>query len=178
VEVALNPTLADGLSVPKVGGNAFALARALVDEVVLVDEHEIARAVLRLMELEKAVVEGAGAVPLAACLSRKLDALAGKKLVLPLCGGNIDLTTLGRVIDRGLASDGRLSRFTATISDRPGGLARFAEEGASIVDIYHDRAFAGDDITTVSVYCVVETRDAEHITALRARLSREGFPLA
>lgn len=182
VEVALNPTLADGLSVPKVGANAFALARALVDEVVLVDEHEIARAVLRLMELEKAVVEGAGAVPLAACLSRKLDALAGKKLVLPLCGGNIDLTTLGRVIDRGLASDGRLCRFTATISDRPGGLARFAgliaEEGASIVDIYHDRAFAGDDITTVSVYCVVETRDADHITALRARLSREGFPLA
>ena len=88
---------------------------------------------------------------------------------------------LGRVIERGLASDGRLCRFTATISDRPGGLARFAgliaEEGASIIDIAHDRAFAEDDISTVTVHCIVETRDADHICALRARLNREGFRL-
>ncbi len=181
VEISMSPTLADGLSVPMVGPTAFALARDLVDKVVLVDEHEIARAILRLVELEKAVVEGAGAVPLAACLSGKLPELAGKTVVLPLCGGNIDLTTLGRVIDRGLVSDGRLCRFTATISDRPGGLARFAgilaEEGASVVDISHDRAFADDDITTVTVHCVVETRDAEHIASLRNRLGSEGFQL-
>jgi len=83
------------------------------------------------------------------------------------------------VLERGLASDGRLHRFTATISDRPGGLARFAgllaETGASILEIAHDRAFASDDITTVSVLCVVETRDAEHIAAIRERLTREGF---
>jgi threonine dehydratase len=108
--------------------------------------------------------------------------LKGKRVVLPLTGGNIDLNALDRIIERGLASDGRLCRFTATISDRPGGLARFAgliaEEGASIIDIAHDRAFADDDITTVAVHCVVETRDAEHIAALHRRLDREGFRLA
>jgi threonine dehydratase len=179
VDFQMRPTLADGLSVPKVGENAFRIARTLIQRVVLLRERDIALAVLRLMELEKAVVEGAGATPLAACLAGLLPELAGKKVVLPLCGGNIDMNTLGRVIERGLASDGRLCRFTATISDRPGGLARFAgliaEEGASIIDIAHDRAFAEDDISTVTVHCVVETRDEEHIAALRSRLDREGF---
>lgn len=179
VQTPISPTLADGLAVPEVGANAFAIARALVDKVVLVDEHEIARAVLRLMEWEKAVVEGAGAAPLAACLAGQLPELRGKKVVLPLSGGNIDLTTLDRVIERGLVSDGRLYRFTATISDRPGGLARFAgilaSEGASIVDIAHDRAFADDDLSTVAVHCVVETRDAAHIEDLQKRLQLEGF---
>lgn len=181
VRVDLKPTLADGLSVPKVGENAFAVARECVDRTVTIGEYDIARAVLRLMELEKAVVEGAGAAPLAACLAGLVPELAGKKVVLPLCGGNIDLNTLDRVIERGLASDGRLFRFTATISDRPGGLAKFAgliaEEGASILDITHDRAFADEDITNVVVHCVVETRDAEHIQELEGRLRREGFPV-
>jgi len=99
--------------------------------------------------------------------------------VLPLCGGNIDTPILGRVLERGLASDGRLYRFTTTISDRPGGLARFAgllaEEGASILEITHDRAFSSDDTTTVSVHCIVETRDAGHITTLQSRLAQDGF---
>jgi threonine dehydratase len=124
-------------------------------------------------------VELAGAAPLAACLAGLMPELRGKNVVLPLSGGNIDLTTLDRVIERGLASDGRLCRFTAMISDRPGGLARFAgliaEEGASVIDISHDRVFSDDDITTVKVRCVVETRDTDHIAALRARLNREGF---
>lgn len=181
VLIEMKPTLADGLSVPKVGENAFGLARGLVERVVVVSEHDIARSVLRLMELEKAVVEGAGAAPLAACLARLVPELEGRNVVLLLCGGNIDLNTLDRVIERGLASDGRLCRFTATISDRPGGLARFAgliaEEGASIIDIAHDRAFADEDISTVAVHCVVETRDAQHIATLRARLVKEGFPV-
>jgi threonine dehydratase len=182
VQIEMKPTLADGLSVPKVGVNSFALARTRVDRTVLVTEHDLARAVLRLMELEKAVVEGAGAAPLAACLAGSVPELESKKLVLLLCGGNIDLNTLDRVIERGLASDGRLCRFTATISDRPGGLARFAgliaEEGGSIIDIAHDRAFADEDVSTVAVHCVVETRDAAHIEALHARLAAEGFPLS
>jgi threonine dehydratase len=179
VSCEIKPTLADGLAVSKVGENAFPIARELVNRTVLVGEHELALGVLRLMELEKAVVEGAGAAPLAACLAGRVPELRGKRVVLPLCGGNIDLTTLGRVLERGLASDGRLCRFTATISDRPGGLARFAgliaEEGGSIIDIAHDRAFGCDDINNVTVHCVVETRDAEHIAILRARLNREGF---
>ncbi|HSU52901.1 MAG TPA: pyridoxal-phosphate dependent enzyme, partial [Candidatus Dormibacteraeota bacterium] len=182
IEIQMKPTLADGLSVPRVGDNAFRLARERISRTVLVGEHDLARAVLRLMELEKAVVEGAGAAPLAACLAGLVPELEGKRVVLLLCGGNIDLNTLDRVIERGLASDGRLCRFTATISDRPGGLARFAgliaEEGASVIDIAHDRAFADEDISTVAVHCVIETRDAQHIATLRARLVAEGFPLS
>jgi threonine dehydratase len=179
VSVSLSPTLADGLAVPKVGANAFAIARNCVDRTVLVSEQHIALAILRLMELEKAVVEGAGAAPLAACLSGLVPELKDKNVVLPLCGGNIDLTALGRVIERGLASDGRLCRLSATISDRPGGLARFAaliaEEGGSIMEITHDRAFSDQDISTVAVHCVVETRDFDHGRQLRNRLQREGF---
>jgi threonine dehydratase len=182
VTVAMTPTLADGLAVPQVGDNAFGIARDLVDRTVLVRERDLALAVLRLVELEKAVVEGAGAAPLAACLAGLLPELKGKKVVLPLCGGNIDTTILGRVLERGLAHDGRLCRFSATISDRPGGLARFAsliaEEGGSIIDIAHDRAFASEDITTVTVHCVVETRDPQHIAALHQRLNGAGFPLS
>ena len=100
-------------------------------------------------------------------------------MVLPLCGGNIDTNILGRIIERGLAADGRLCRFTAIISDRPGGLSHFAgliaEEGASVHDIEHDRAFASEDITTVTVHCVIETRDFAHIGRLRDRLQREGY---
>lgn len=181
VAVDVRPTLADGLSVPKVGENAFRIARELVDKVLLVGEHEIALAILRILELEKAVVEGAGAIPLAACLAGLVPELKGKKVVLPLTGGNIDTPILGRVLERGLVSDGRLYRFTVTISDRPGGLARFAgllaETGASILEISHDRAFAPDDITTVNVHCTVETRDRQHVHEIRQRLRQEGFSI-
>ncbi len=179
VPVETSPTLADGLAVPRVGDNAFAIARSLVDKTVVVNEHEIALAVLRLIELEKTVTEGAGAAPLAALLTGKLPELRGQRVVLPLCGGNIDTTMLGRIIERGLAADGRLFRFAANISDRPGGLARFtgvlAEESASVRDVEHDRAFAGDDVSQVIVHCVIETRDFEHIERVKARLAREGF---
>ena len=182
VAIEVKPTLADGLSVPRVGDNAFALARDLVDRTVLVGEREIALAILRLLELDKSVVEGAGAAPLAACLAGLVPELKGKNVVLPLCGGNIDTPILGRVLERGLVSDGRLCRFTATISDRPGGLARFAgliaEVGASIIEIEHDRAFSSEDLNTVNVHCVVETRNLAHADELRARLAREGFAIS
>jgi threonine dehydratase len=182
VHFEMQPTLADGLSVPQVGRNAFQIARNLVDKTILVGEREIALAILRLVELEKAVVEGAGAAPLAACLARLVPELKGKSVVLPLCGGNIDTPILGRVLERGLASDGRLFRFTATISDRPGGLARFAgllaDTGVSILEIAHDRAFASDDISTVSVHCIVETRDSAHIVSVRERLKQKGFSVS
>jgi len=179
VLIEMLPTLADGLAVPRVGDNAFRIARDSIDRLVTVGERAIALAVLRLVELEKAVVEGAGAAPLAACLAGLVPELAGKKVVLPLCGGNIDTNILGRIIERGLAADGRLCRFSAIISDRPGGLSRFtaviAEEGASVRDIAHDRAFASEDISTVTVHCIVETRDEAHISRLQQRLAQEGF---
>lgn len=179
VDFPLSPTLADGLSVARVGERAFGIARKYVDRVVTVGESAIARSILRLIELEKSVVEGAGAAGLAACISGLVPELAGKKVVLPLCGGNIDTTVLGRIIERGLAADGRLCRFQVAISDRPGGLAKLAtiiaDAGASIVDIAHDRAFSGDDMSSVVVHCVVETRNAGHVRELHRRLAGAGL---
>jgi threonine dehydratase len=176
--IALHPTLADGLAIPQVGANAFEIAHRFVDLAVTVTEEQIAIAILRLVELEKSVVEGAAATPLAACLSGKLEDLAGKKCVLLLCGGNIDPNVLSRVIERGLVADGRLCRFTAVISDRPGGLAdlaaQIASAGASIKQVVHDRAFASSDVSTVNVLCTVETRNHQHLAELRAQLRAHG----
>ncbi|MBL9147350.1 MAG: threonine ammonia-lyase [Phycisphaerae bacterium] len=179
VRVQTTPTLADGLAVPEVGDRAFAIARDKVDRVVLVDEEHISLSILRLAELEKGVVEGGGACALAPFLEGQLSDLRGKRVVLCLCGGNIDPTILSRVIEHGLAVDGRLSRFTAVIRDRPGGLAAFtkvvAEAGASVKQIQHERAFGGPDISTVQVDCVVEVRDVDHTRALHRTLEANGF---
>ena len=175
--IVMDPTLADGLAVPEVGARAFALARSRVDSIVTVGEELISLAILRLVEMQHGVVEGAGASPLAALLSGQLPELAGKKVVLLLCGGNIDPLVLARVIEHSLAYDGRLVQFSATISDRPGGLAELASTiaaaGASVQDIRHERIFGGPDVSRVRVSCVVETRDAKHadelLEAVRAR---------
>jgi threonine dehydratase len=177
--VTLAPTLADGLAVSRVGDIPFASDVRVVDRVVTVDEAAIALAILRLIELEKSVVEGAGATPLAAFLAGKLPELAGRKVVLTLCGGNIDTNMLGRVIDVGLVADGRLARFTVSVLDRPGGLARLtatiAQAGASIHELTHDRAFSGPKVSEVRVVCVVETTGPEHVRELHAALAAAGF---
>jgi threonine dehydratase len=179
VAIPRQSTLADGLAVLKVGALSFQLARERLDRVVTVTEDWIALAILRLVELEKSVVEGAAAAPLAALMAGHLPELAGKRVVLAVCGGNIDPTILSRVIEKGLVADGRLARFTVVISDRPGGLAALtrviAEAGASIQDIAHDRAFSGPDVSAVRAVCTVATRDRAHITVLRQALKRAGF---
>jgi threonine dehydratase len=179
--LARRATLADGLATLVVGANAFELARTRVDEVVAVGEDAIALAILRMVELEKTVVEGAAAVPLAAMMSGTLPQLAGLRVALVVGGGNIDPAILSRVIEKGLVHDGRLTRFTAIISDRPGGLAELcrviASCGASIKDIAHDRAFSGPDVSAVHAVCTVETRDHGHIAALHRALKKNGFPL-
>jgi threonine dehydratase len=178
VHIETKPTLADGLAIAQVGSNAFEIARQHTDKVVLVTEEQIALAILRIVELEKGVVEGAAATTLAACLSGQLPELAGKRVVLLLCGGNIDPNVLSRVIERGLVADGRLSRFTAVISDRPGGLAdltaQIAAAGASINQVVHDRAFASSDVSAVNVMCTVETRDRAHLEEVLSRLKERG----
>ena len=175
----LGSTLADGLAVARLGVTPFEIVRRVVDRVVTVDEASIALAILRLVELEKSVVEGAGAAPLAAFLGGRLDALRGRRVVLVLAGGNIDSTMLGRVIEVGLVADGRLARFTVTISDRPGGLARLAEliasTGASIREIVHDRAFSGPDLSAVRVVCDVETTGHDHVHRLHEALAAAGL---
>jgi len=179
VSVPIRPTLADGLAVGRVGEVSFKLAEKAIDRVVTVEEDALALAVVRLLELEKSVVEGAGAAALAALLGDRCRDLAGRKVALLLCGGNIDLTSLDRVIDHGLAADGRRCRFTTRISDRPGGMARLtaaiAAEGASIREILHDRSFSGPDVFSIAVQVTVETNGGDHAQALLARLAAEGF---
>jgi threonine dehydratase len=218
VETLIEPTLADGLAVPKVGSHAFQMARHYVDDTFLTTEREIAIACLRLIENEKLVVEGGGAIGLTPILpggpmdtpewkgkvSRRRILSMGyylslsfhkpnllahlsfplpnqtQNVVVPICGGNIDTTTLGRVIDRGLAADQRLVRFVATVSDRPGGIARLtsllAAEEASVKDIYHERSWLQSSVSNVQMRCVLELRGREHAQRVKEALAREGYP--
>jgi len=161
-------TLADGLAVPIVGSTAFTVASEFVDYTVNVTEGDISIAVLRCMEMEKMIVEGGGAAGLGAILpgGPLYGRFDGRKVVIPICGGNIDTSVLGRIIDRGLASDMRMIRFTATVSDRPGGIAALSKDmadvGVSIKDIYHERAWLTSRVDQVQVKCVVETTGREH----------------
>jgi len=176
-------TLADGLAVPTVGTNAFLVAREYTDDVVVVEEGDVALSVLRLVESEKLVVEGGGATGLAAILpgGAKHKDVQGKTVVVPLCGGNIDTTTLGRVIERGLAADERLVRFNVQVSDQPGGVngltAVLAEHGASIKDIYHERAWLQSSVSMVQVKCIIETLGREHAETLHRAL-REKYAVS
>ncbi|KAG5672796.1 hypothetical protein PVAND_002889 [Polypedilum vanderplanki] len=166
-------TLADGLAVPKVGVNAYATIVPLLDKMIVVKEEWIALAILRMVELEKCVVEGAGAAGLAAILAGHLDEYKGKKVVLLVCGGNIDTTAFGRCLERGMAAEGRLIRFSVTVSDRPGGISELCKliytYGVSIKDIYHERAFL-KDVYSVEVKIVAETADWDTSQQLKKRL--------
>lgn len=174
VRVDCKPSIADGLAIAQVGKLNFQVAQQVVDEMVLVDEAAAARAVLQLMELEKAVVEGAGAVALAAVTGPLKQRLAGKTVVLTLCGGNIDAAVLARVIERGLAADGRLCRVTCRVSDRPGSLAKLLDllgkAGASVKDVHHDRSFGPPDVGRVDISVTLETHDAEHVREVHKAL--------
>jgi len=177
--VEVRPTVADGLAVSRIGSLAFETARSRVDEVVTVGEDELSLAMLRLVELEKSVVEGAGAAPLAALMSGKLPQTKGKRTVMILSGGNIDPLILTRIIEKALVADGRLCRFTAVVADRPGGLAKLAQiiadSGASIQEITHDRAFSGPDVGAANVLCTVETADRQHVERLYETLEHAGI---
>lgn len=178
VTVPAGTTLADGLLVPRVGTNAFAIIQEHVDKTVLVKERYIALSMLRLLEMEKAVVEGGGATGLAAMLAGLLPELEGKNVVIPLCGGNVDTPVLGRVLDRGLAADGRLVRFEAVVSDRPGGIAALtrvlADSGVSIKEILHDRAWE-EAVASVRVKCIVEAADRSAASAMFRALADKGY---
>jgi threonine dehydratase len=179
--VRLDPasTIADGIAVREVRERTLALTKTYVDDLVTVTEEELARAILLLLEIEKTVVEGAGAAPLAALLNRDLG-LEHRTVVLVLSGGNIDVTMLARIIERGLVKDGRLVRLIVLLRDRPGALARLtalvAEERANVVHIEHDRAFARwTAIGETEVVLTLETSGPDHIERLLARLRSAGY---
>jgi threonine dehydratase len=181
VHIATRYTLADGLAVAEAGRITLAIAQPLVHRVVTVDEEDLALAMLRLAELEKCIIEGAGAIGLAALLSGQLPELKGRKVVLLLTGGNIDPLAHSRVIERGLAADGRIYRFDALLGDRPGALAHLssllAATGTNITEIVHNRTFSGPDLSRVHVLCTVETRDRAHITEVKLKLEENGVEL-
>ncbi|MFN7133086.1 MAG: pyridoxal-phosphate dependent enzyme, partial [Myxococcales bacterium] len=172
-------TLADGIAVKRPGDITFPLVQKYVDDIVTVDDEEIANAILLLLEREKTVVEGAGAAPLAALLNRKIPKAEGKKVGVILTGGNIDVNTLSRIIERGLVKDGRLVRLHVKLPDRPGALARFtsavAEQRANVLEIYHNRAFSRSALGETEVELTLETRGPEHIQGLKKFLESRGY---
>jgi threonine dehydratase len=178
VTVAPAPTIADGIAVRRVGEHTLPLARRWVDQVVSVSEEEIANAILLLLEIEKTVVEGAGAVPLAALVNKKV-ALAGKTVALVLSGGNIDVNLVSRIIERGLVKAGRLVRLAVMLRDRPGQLARLtalvAEMRANVLHILHDRAFSRARLGETEVELTLETSGREQIEAVKRHLTEAGY---
>ena len=170
-------TIAEGMAVRDVGALTLEVCRRLVDEVLLVEEETIERAIVALIEIEKTVAEGAGAAGLAALLEHPAR-FAGKRVGIPVCGGNIDSRLLSAVLMRGLVRDGRLVRLRVTMPDVSGSLARTAaligEAGGNIVEVQHQRVFGTASVKSPEVEFVVETRDREHTQALVAHLNAHG----
>jgi threonine dehydratase len=182
--VTLEPavTLADGIAVKRPGERTLEVVRRYVDDIVTVDEEEIANAILLLLEREKTVVEGAGAVPVAALLHDRIPSARGKRVAMVLSGGNIDVNVLSRVIERGLVKDGRRIRLVVRVQDRPGFLARLmatvAELGANVVEVYHHRAFAtGAAVYETEVELTLETRGHDHMEGILRALKETGYQL-
>jgi threonine dehydratase len=181
VELSTVDTIADGLATRAIGALPFAIIRDAVDRAVEVTDAEIAEAVVLLLERAKTVVEGAGAVGLAACLAGRVPADA-RKVVVIVSGGNIDMNLLDRIINLGLVQEGRMFRFTTRLADRPGELQRLvtciAACKANIHQISHERAQPGLPLTQAAVTLELETRGAEHIAELCTALATAGFALA
>lgn len=173
-------TIADGIAVKTPGDNTFELCSKYVDEIVTVTDDEVASAILALMEQQKLVAEGAGAVSVAAAMFNKVD-IKGKKVCCLVSGGNIDVTILSRVISRGLLSSGRSLSIKIALNDKPGQLEMvskiIADLGGNIVSIYHDRYDLNIDIVSCILDLRVETRDFEHINAIINKLKEEGFKI-
>jgi len=178
VRIPAKPTIADGVAVRKVGALPFAIVKDYVDDIVTVSEAEIANAVLLLLEREKTVVEGAGAVGVAAMHNAHIK-VTGRKVGIVLSGGNIDVNLLSRIIDKGLVKDSRLVKLGVLVPDHPGQLSRILEivaaKRANILEIHHHRAFSIAKVNETLIDLVLETRGAEDIDELQATLSEQGY---
>jgi len=178
VALPASTTIADGIAVRKAGERTLPLIRKYVDEVVLVEEEEIASAILLLLEREKTLTEGAGAAALAALLHRKTS-LSGLRVAVLVCGGNIDVTLLSRIIERGLVKDGRMVRLRIHLPDHPGALMKLcrviAGENANIVETNHDRAYYGVNLGDTAIDITMETRGTHHVQSLTKALVEAGY---
>ncbi|MEE8203404.1 MAG: threonine ammonia-lyase [Alphaproteobacteria bacterium] len=171
-------TIAEGIAVKTVGKLTRPIVERLVSDVMLVSEEDLERGVQLLLEIEKTVTEGAGAATLAALLAHR-DRFAGRRVGLVISGGNIDMRLLTSVILRGLVRNGRIVRMRIEIPDMPGTLARIAgvigDTDGNIIEVYHQRAFSGLPAKQADLDIVIETRDAEHVRDIMAKLTAVGF---
>ena len=173
-------TIADGIQVKEPGENTFELVKKYVDEIVTVTDDEISSAILKLIETQKMIAEGAGAAPVAAVMFNKLP-IKGKKVVCVVSGGNIDVTILNRVIKRGLLMTGRQQTICVELHDKPGQLKAvadiIAEKGGNVISIHHERASEGADVTGCYLRIVLETRNFDHVKEISNALNDAGFKL-
>jgi threonine dehydratase len=180
VEVRVKPTLADGIAIRKVGRITFPIIQRNVDGIVTVNENEIARAILMLMERKRVVAEGAGAAPLAALLS-ETSKIPGRRIVLVISGGNIDVHLLDRILEKGLVQTGRIARFEILVREASGTLARLtsliAEHRANTLHIIHERAAKDIPIGFSKVILILETRGPDHVRFIKKALVARGYSL-
>ncbi|MFZ3172511.1 MAG: threonine ammonia-lyase [Carboxydocellales bacterium] len=173
-------TIADGIAVKRPGELTFEIINRLVDDLVTVTDEEIAQAILMLLERNKTVAEGAGAVGVAALLNRRLNRIKGKIAVV-ISGGNIDVNMIYSLIERGLVMSGRHIRLRTVLLDKPGNLQRFleviAEAGANVISVAHDRTRTALTFTQAGVEVSLETRDGAHIAEITALLKNHGYPV-
>ncbi len=179
--VTLDPatTIADGIAVRRAGEVTFPVVAKYVDEIVTVDEDEIASAILTLLEREKTLAEGAGATALASLLQKRTSLSPDARTAVLVCGGNIDVTLLSRIIERGLVQDGRLIRLRIHLLDRPGALTDLtrliASHRANIVDTLYNRAYYGVNLGDTTIDITMETRGREQVEELLESLTAEGY---
>ena len=173
-------TLADGIHVLTPGNMTFEMCQKYVDEIVTVTEDEIAAAILALMEGQKTVAEGAGATTVAACMFGKVD-ISEKKTVCVVSGGNVDVTTLSRIITKGLTKSGRITEITTKVVDKPGSLIQVLQVvsgcGANILSVNHEREAKDSDVGACLVTMVLETRNEAHVEEIKAALREKGYSL-
>jgi threonine dehydratase len=178
VTLPVASTLADGIAVRRAGERTLEMVQRYVDDIVTVEEDEIANAILLLLEREKTLVEGAGAAPMAALLHGKVPA-KGKRVCAIISGGNLDVSILSRIIERGLAEDGRLVRLRIHLPDYPGALHKLtgvlALHRANIVQTSYDRTYFGVDLGNTAIDLTMETRGSEHVNELVAALEVERY---
>jgi threonine dehydratase len=178
VTISAQATIADGIAVRRAGDLTLPLVSRYVDEIVTVDDEEIASAILLLLEQEKTLAEGAGAAALAAVVQSKSN-LRHRRTVVLVSGGNIDVTLLSKIIERGLVKDGRLLRLRVYLQDRPGALLHvtqiLARERANIVETLHNRAYYGVSLGETVIDVTLETRGATHITSISHALREAAF---
>jgi len=178
VTVPAEATIADGIAVRRAGDRTLPLVQRYVDEIVTVDEEEIAKAILVLLESEKTLAEGAGAVALASLLQHKTS-LDGQRTAVLVCGGNIDVSLLAKIIERGLVKDGRHTRLRIHLTDRPGSLHQLtrilADARANIVQTSYDRAHYGVNLGDTVIDLTLETRGFAHIAEIAQLLTQGGY---